>query len=249
MHKFIKPENWNELPMYKKIYVYGLSLTPNYSNYVDKLQVKEYVNTNFGDNSKYKVKTAKLVKILKNIDDISQEDIHKNYILKATHGWNMNIFLNNPNITVEIIKSKLKIWNKPFQIFNEPQYKSIIPRFFIEEIVDDYYFGKEITLVYMFRCVFGKVISIGVAKGRHLMNHYDVNWNEIEKSTFNLPKPNVLDKMLNIASSMSKKFEFVRVDLYYGKDNNIYFSEYTFTPSGGRKVYSDDYEYAQAKYW
>lgn len=249
MHEFKKPENWNELPMYKKIYIYGLSLPPIYADYVDKLKVKDYVNIYFGEISEYPVKTAKLVKILKNINDISQEDIHKNYILKATHGWNMNIFLNNPIITVDFIKSKLKTWNKPFQVKNEPQYTSIIPRFFIEELVEDYYFGKEITLVYMFRCVFGKVISIGVAKGRKLMNHYDIHWNEMEKPTFNLPKPKVLDKMLNIASVISRKFEFVRVDLFYGKDNNIYFSEYTFTPSGGRKVYSDEYEYAQAKYW
>ena len=41
MLTFIKPDNWMDLPMYKKIFYYGRVLTKEYSQYVDKLKQKD----------------------------------------------------------------------------------------------------------------------------------------------------------------------------------------------------------------
>ena len=45
--------------------------------------------------------------------------------------------------------------------------------------------------------------------------------------------------MIDIASKLSKGFEFVRVDLY-NINGKIYFSEMTFTPAKGTLILDDD---------
>lgn len=45
--------------------------------------------------------------------------------------------------------------------------------------------------------------------------------------------------MVDIATLLSKQFEFVRIDLYSGNDSLVYFSEFTFTPNGGTKITED----------
>ncbi len=46
------------------------------------------------------------------------------------------------------------------------------------------------------------------------------------------PKPQNFEKMIDIASRLSKNIPFLRVDLYEIK-GRIYFGELTFTPCGG----------------
>ena len=45
--------------------------------------------------------------------------------------------------------------------------------------------------------------------------------------------------MLNIAARLSEPFPFVRIDLFV-VENKIYFSEFTFVPTGGLIQYEDD---------
>jgi len=55
-----KPENWMELPMFKKIYYYGKQLTKEYAEYVDKLQAKRKVKEICGDD----IQVAKVLRVL-----------------------------------------------------------------------------------------------------------------------------------------------------------------------------------------
>ena len=54
-----------------------------------------------------------------------------------------------------------------------------------------------------------------------------------------MKKPKKLEKMIEIASKISKGFPFVRVDLYDIK-GKIYFGEMTFTPAAGFNFYYND---------
>ena len=49
---------------------------------------------------------------------------------------------------------------------------------------------------------------------------------------FTLPRPPHIDKMFNIAETLSKGIPFVRIDLY-NVDGKIYFGEMTFFPASG----------------
>ena len=71
------------------------------------------------------------------------------------------------------------------------------------------------------------------------MNFFDMNFCKVEihrKGTKDMPKlpskPEQFDKMVEIASKLSKPYPFVRVDLFLCK-GKIYLGELTFIPTAG----------------
>jgi len=243
---FTKPENWMELPMFKKIHYYGTQLTKEYGEYVDKLQAKRKVKEMCGDD----IQVAKVVRILESYSDLTENDLNKNYIIKSSHGSGWNIY-NDTSITLDDAIKKLKNWNKTYNSMVERQYGLIKPAFFIEEKICDSILGYTgYACVYMFRCIHSNPISISV-KYKKTQNSYDTNWNLKQKSQipFTIPKPKYLSKLLNLCKTLSSNFEFVRLDFYIGKDDVIYFSEFTFTPAGGRQVFDIKTEMEQGLIW
>lgn len=73
---------------------------------------------------------------------------------------------------------------------------------------------------------------------RHRVAHLDRNWQPISvqkgaNSPEQLPPcPAGLSQMLDIAETLGKEFDFVRVDLYQ-VDGQVYFGELTFAPASG----------------
>lgn len=241
-----KPENWRDLPMFKKISYYGKHLTKEYAEYVDKLEAKLTVKELCGSD----IQVAKVVRVLKSYNDITKEDLNPNYIIKSSHGsgWNIDI---NQSVTLDMIVPKLKSWNIQYNSHMEKQYSFIKPRFFIEEKIVDSILGHTgSALVYMIRCINSNPISIGV-KYKKTQNSYDIHWNltQIPKIDFPIPKPKCLQKLLEISKILSSQFEFVRLDFYIGSNDIIYFSEYTFTPAGGFQVFDIETEIEQGLMW
>lgn len=231
MNPIPKPVNWNLLPMYEKVSIYTKFLGPEIAPYIDKLSAKEIA-------APYGVKVAPLVRVLKDINDIHQEDLKSGHILKAAHGCKWNIDLNE-TLNTEDIKKKLREWNRPYIDHGEPQYKFLTPKFYIEERITDKYLGKKDSLVYHIRCIYGTPIPI--VRIRHSSgkaNTYTFSWEPLQAVELHvkLEKPKNLDQMIEFASKMSKDFEFVRMDFYVDENDDIYFSEYTFTPSAGTKI-------------
>ena len=248
MISFSKPKNWMELPMFKKIYYYGTQLTKEYAEYVDKLQAKSKVKDICGND----IQVAKVVRILNSYNDITEDDLNTNYIIKSSHGSNWNIYNDQATpITLHDAIQKLKAWNNKYNSFSEKQYSFIEPKFFIEEKIYDSILGYTgHACVYMFRCIHSNPISIGV-KYKKTQNSYDINWNLTgpPKIPFQIPKPKCLSKLLNLCKILSSNFEFVRLDFYIGKDDVIYFSEFTFTPSAGQQVFDIKTEMDQGLLW
>lgn len=113
----------------------------------------------------------------------------------------------------------------------------IQPRFFIEKKVTDIHLGKTgNAVVYMVRCIHGEPVSIGV-KDAFFNYVYTPDWKPMLQTHTEYPKPECLDTLLHYSKVLSQKFEFVRVDYYLCENNTIYFSEFTFTPSGGTRVF------------
>lgn len=246
----IKPSNWKNLMLFEKIQYYGLCLNENYSKYVDKINAKEIVKEICGEN----VKVTKILKLLKQPHAICFNDLVEDCIIKSSHGSSWNIPIKKRNITytnmVEIRK-KLNSWNKVYSK-SEKQYIFIKPRFFIEETIDDKYYGKTgNALVYMVRCIYGKAITISpYLKNEDKISNYDVSWNLIYKNELpHIEKPKNIDKMIEYAELLSKPFEFVRIDFYIDKNDDLYFSEYTFTPKGGNITFTKELEKKLGEYW
>ena len=55
--------------------------------------------------------------------------------------------------------------------------------------------------------------------------------------------------MIEYAEKLSQNFEFVRMDFHIDKNDDIYFSEFTFTPNAGTRVFTDEWEISLGKDW
>jgi hypothetical protein len=105
--------------------------------------------------------------------------------------------------------------------------------------------------VYHIRCFYGTIAPYIRVRHDKKGNNYDLSWNLLEtpEIKFTIEKPVHLDKMIAFATSMSKQFEFVRMDFYVDIHDDIYFSEYTFTPNAGMRIDSNIIEIESSKYW
>jgi hypothetical protein len=241
-----KPKTWRFLPLYEKIQYYKDHLNESYVPYVDKIEAKRLVKEALGDD----IQVAPLVRILDSPDDVLESDICGNHLLKASHGCGWNIDLGEAGLSVESIRKSLHGWNKPYHAQYEPHYSWVKPRFFIEEKVCDGVYGRTAkAITYCIRCIYGKPFVVGVRDG-DAQNNYDCNWKPVKMMELRaLEKPAALERMFRVAEVLSKPFEFVRIDLYLGEGDTIYFSEYTFTPSAGFMFYPSKYEKEFGKLW
>jgi len=243
MHfSFNKPSDWSNMPLFRKIHYYKNKLDERFAPYVDKIEAKKIVQASAED-----IYIPKIVRILKGPNDFSKDDINPNHMVKAAHGCGWNINMADQTEHQEVIKS-LQKWNTKYNWWEEKQYAHIEPRFFIEEKIDGPAGGN--ALVYMFRCIHGRPVTIGVKCAKqNKQNSYDLDWNPILPATLEgIEKPAHLDKMLTLAAKLAKPFEFVRIDFYYDNEN-IYFSEYTFTPAGGMQIFPLELEMKYGKLW
>ncbi len=260
-----KPKNWRTLPLYKKVQVYQQYLGKFHAPFVDKLLAKKIVT----EVCRGEILVAPVIRILASPNDLRPEDLCPNWIIKAAHAskWNINLQDRSESGSeygpekIPIMIQKLHQWNQTYSPGLEKQYQYIQPRFFIEEkIVDKYahcYTGigekSDDAIVYMFRCIYGKVVSISARLGER-RNDYNPHWEVIggfDMPFIQKPEGDLLQRMIRNAERLSSPFEFVRMDFYLGAGDHqpIYFSEFTFSPTCGLPTLPGNLEYTLAKSW
>lgn len=233
------------MPLFEKIAYYKTILDARYAPFVDKLEAKHQVAKLCPV-----VRTAHVYKSLESPSDLVHEDLQDGRLLKATHGCGWNHLLS-PSDNLHTLQTMLATWSKPYS-GDEKQYTFLTPRFFIEAIVDDAYTGTSgKARVFMIRCIHGKPVSVGVraGNGSTIQNSYTVDFALVEPAKFALEKPAQWNDMLRYATMLSAPFEFVRVDFYLARDGDVYFSEFTFTPAGGHRVFSMKKEHELGRLW
>lgn len=241
-----KPPEWPSLPLYKKILYYREHLDERFAPFVDKLNAKSIVKGLCGDT----IQVARVVRILSGPGDIRQADLNPVHMIKAAHGcgWNINI---SEKTDLAKVRSRLATWNCHYNAEIERQYAFIEPRFFIEEKIEDPTAPAGRALVYMFRCIHGIPITIGVKAFDGSQDSYDLEWNPLAKPAlpFKVSRPVQLPQMIQLAKVLSRPFEFVRVDFHLDSKGRIFFSEFTFTPAGGTQIFSDELEAKFGAMW
>lgn len=243
MFSFSKPNDWKNLPLYKKISYYKTQLNENYVKYVNKLEAKIIVKNILND----EINIAKVVRVLQDSTDFKKEDKNPNHVLKTVHGSGWNI-IDLENTSLSKILSFLQKWNRIFDGQNEPHYKYIKPQFFIEEKIHDKFGGVNLS-TFMFRCIQGKPQTFSIQKNSKI-NNFDIEGNPIKKLEHDFRIENELFLIMKKnAEILCKPFEFVRIDFFIDEKNNIYFSEFTFTPLCGNQYYSDEIESKLGKLW
>ena len=232
------PKDINEKMQYLKLYTYYNN--PVITQCVDKFRVRQYLK-----DRGHEALSAKLIDgAYTSAAPIREHwDIYPDkFVIKCNHGCEYNILVTDKNkMDVEqVVKTVNKWLHEDFWTrYCEPQYRFVPKCVFVEE-----YLADDIE-TYKFYCFNGEpkfsyVSTNGEAGEKDLyLDYFDLNWNHMDVTLYphlhrkgNIPKPKNYDEMLDLCRELSKDFPFVRVDLY-NVDGVIYFSEFTFIPTGG----------------
>lgn len=233
------PLAFTEKLQWMKVYGYR----PEYTAMVDKVLVKQYVESKIGRDYIVPTLTA-----AKSTDDIDFETLPSRFVLKTNHDSGTAIICSNKN-DISIDKAK-KLLNKALKknyylVGRETPYKYVDRMVFAEAYID--HNGELVD--YKFFCFNGepKLFKIDYDRSsHHHSNYYNLDMELLpfhkESERPDTPrifnKPINFNKMLDIVRVLSKDIPFVRVDLY-NIEGRIYFGELTFFPSSGFEPLSD----------
>lgn len=230
---FDKPKTFNEKTIWLKMnYQYE-----NANILADKVLVKDFVKNVIGE--KYIIPT---IALYDNVEQIDFTILPNSFVLKANHGSGWNIICNDKTkLNIRLTIKKLNKWMKTnyYKIGKEYQYENITPKIICETYLENSV--KNPLFDYKIFCFSGKPKYIQVDLDRftnHSRNFYDLTWKLMPFTTLYplgkkvLPKPELLDEMVYIASRLSRGMIFARIDLYF-YNGNIFFGEITFHHGGG----------------
>jgi hypothetical protein len=234
-----KPETYNEKLQWLKLH----DKNEEYCIDVDKFEVRNKIAALLGE--EYLVP---LLKVYNKPDEINVDELPEQFVLKCTHGTHCSVVCKNKeNLDVKKTKKELGKWlqHNYFYDAREWPYKEIKPRIIAEKYISD---KNDELIDYKFMCFQGKVKLILVHQdisndnGKHTLDIYTPDWKKtdiewgISRSEKILPKPNSLEKCIEISEILSKHATHVRVDLYI-VDEKIYFGELTYYTAAGLKPF------------
>lgn len=185
-------------------------------------------------------------------DEIDFESLPDKFAAKATHGSGWNLICTDKSLlNIKQAVKTMNTWLKldTFVFGREWNYKNIKPRIVVEKFLD-----YTPLYDYKFMCFNGvpKYVQLNNdLDGKHYVDFYDIEgWTHLpitymgfERSSRDIEKPKQLAEMIELASKLSKRFPFVRVD-FYNFNDTVILGELTFFPSSGlRPIIPENYEY------
>lgn len=232
------PKTFSEKTQWLKLYggfedVYPL---------VDKYTVREWVKEKIGE--EYLIP---LLGVYDHFDEIDFDKLPDKFMLKTNHGASWNIAVKDKStFDKDDARRKMETWLKINYCYLmgglDVQYIHIKPRIIVEKFIEND--GGDLY-DYKFFCFDGEPKVILHILERYTdkderMVFYDPDWNPLpfninvpREENPDLPRPPHLDKMLEIARTLSQGYPAVRVDLYALNDGSIKFGEMTFTTESG----------------
>lgn len=229
------PTTFNEKIQFLKLFTYYNN--PLITQCVDKYKVKEYL-TKKG----YGKLVVPLLGVYNSTEEIDWEQLPSKFVIKCNHGCGYNLLVYNKSLlNIKKTTQTINKWLEEdyWKIYVETQYKYVSKKIIVEELLE----GK--VFAFKFYCFNGEpqifyISSDGENGEKDLyVDYFDMDFNHIDVTLGNHKhysskffKPEKWDELKNLARVLSYDFPFVRVDLY---ENNgkIYFSEFTFIPTGG----------------
>lgn len=225
-----------------------------YTTMVDKVAVKDYISEMIGE--EYVIPN---IGIWDDPDDIEYSSLPEKFVIKCAHnsGTGMCICKNKHNLDFEKMKSDLREGQKEnyYLYLREWPYKNVPRRIIAEQFLENEV--DEPLNDYKVLCFNGKVKLIELHQGRftdhQTQDFYDRDWNRLPisqsncsgygMSKSNYPKPDALEKMIELSEVLSTNTKHLRVD-WYIVNSKLYFSELTFFDGSGLDPFDDvKYDY------
>jgi hypothetical protein len=210
---------------------------PTYSTLSDKLAVREHVARRIGE--RY------ITPVLWSGDDareIPWSSLPAEMVLKCNEGSGKGALLLAPH-DPEAAQALAAVWQAESFYWRKREYHywPVPRRLLIEPRLDDGHPDGPID--YIFFCFDGVPRLLQVGSRSHTIHRFFTPaWEPLQLTyrvkyeTPPMPRPAPLEKMLDLAATLSAGFDFVRVDLYCC-GNDIRFGELTFTPCAGKVLF------------
>lgn len=227
------PTTYNEKLQWIKLY----DRNPIYKTFVDKIEVKKYVEDCIG--KEYVIPTYK---IWDKPDEISLTELPDQFVIKCSHNsGGVVIVKDKSKANLKEIIHKLQYYYRQnyYWVGREWPYKDVCPRIICEQYLKT---QSDDIIDYKVMCFEGKAHLIQIHLGRytnHTQDFYDTDWNKLEvyqkgtpNSSIVLDRPDCLDEMIRISELLSKGYHHIRVDWYY-VNGQLYFGELTLFDSSG----------------
>ncbi len=210
----------------------------NYADYADKVKARDFwTDWGYGDY------LPKLYGVWDSADKIDFSILPEKFALKVNHGCGSHIIctdkskLDKAKSVKLMAKNLRRVWGKD----KETHYALIKPLVYAEEYIDCGT-GK-LPEDIKFICCDGVIKCIELCIDRTADSFkialFDTKWNRLDyardfvKTDREIERPKSLDKMIEIAADVAKKFDHVRVDFFQLPNGKVYVGELTFSPSGG----------------
>ncbi len=222
---------------------------PIYTTMVDKIDVKKYVADIIGE--EYIIPT---LGVWDNPEDIDFDKLPNQFVLKCNHnsGCGMCICRDKSKFDVEKAKAELaKGLNEDYYLTaREWPYKNVNRRILAEKFMKDDKTPDNL-MDYKFYCFNGvpKFAYLSKSFENHetaRINYVTMDWKKAPfyRSDYaefeEIPaRPKNLNKMIELASVLSKDIPFLRVD-FYEINEKVYFGELTFYPRAGFTVFEPE---------
>ncbi len=222
-----------------------MSDTSKWSEYSDKYEVRRYI-----ESLGLKDILTECYGVWDRAADIDFDKLPQKFVLKCTHDCHSAIIVHdkdkmNRQEAVDFLQAHLDV-NYGYE-WCELHYTRIKPRVIAESLIET---GGGDLIDYKINCIHGEPKYVEVIYGRELSSEggadhavfdlYDIhNWQPMRQYKTNvdddfrdIPRPENLDRMIEIAAKISQGFPQVRVDLY-NVNGRIYFGEMTFFSASG----------------
>lgn len=243
------PQKLNE----KLLSAYYASDMEKLAQLTDKYEVRGFIREKGLENL-----LVPLYGIYDSVEQIDFDAFPERFVLKATHGCDMNLIcVNKGQLSRRAARRKMHFWMRTNLAYMslELHYAYIRSRILCEQYLET----DGDIIDYKFHCHNGTVLFVLVCSERRSGNYRDVfmpDWTHRPEVVVNakcnpheIQKPDNYQKMLEIAQILSAEFPFVRVDLYEVQ-GKVYFGELTFTPATGvLSHFTDAFLLEQGELW
>ncbi len=246
MKKFMNwknPKTYTQKAQWLKVY----DRDPRYTKMVDKSEAKKHVADIIG--CEYIIPTYG---VWDNYDDIPFDELPDKFVIKPTHDSGSLIICRDKSKLNHIsAKKKLEstLKNCYYDYGREWPYKGVKPRILVEEYMEESNSATQTLTDYKFFCFDGEPKIVMTVIGGHedesqvSRQMYDPNWKLYEVGIRGKkfidnpqPRPENLDKMLELARKLSSGHRHLRVD-FYDINGKIYFGELTFFHMSGIETF------------
>ncbi len=237
-----RPRTFNEkLQWYKRHY-----RDPLMTTLADKLAVRGYLEARGHGRL-----LNELYGVYDRPEEIDFDRLPESFVLKATHGSNMNIICRDrKHLDLEKSRAEMRSWLARDYYHSGRQwcYKGIRPRLICEKYLENEEFGE--LLDYKFYCFGGEPEFLWICSGRYgaagvAYNAYDMKGQRVRvfkgkpACDLDVRIPADFAAMVAVARELCGKFPFIRVDLYQ-VNGKLFFGEFTFYPDSGTVPFSPD---------